>query len=404
MIDLYFITAGSFDNRSINVDHFQRIWHMSESGALRLTILTEKGIDPSPAISGKARVFNAPLPGTLGLLLFCLQVAFFHRKIWKGGTGPRVVLTGPTIINVFGPLLKLFWRCVWVVDVWDIPIRNVRKKNLIQKFVFRLKRILVRFSFRFANLFIMSIYPDLEFRYFKVPERKIRRFCNACVIDKDNLKPIHPAPRNGAPLEIMCMRSVYTWIMGLDILADAYVKLVAERPNCRLSIVGRIPADVEPQVERLRSVESVDFIPSMPYEELQKKMGCTHVMVIPFRKVTDLEQTYPLKTFEAMLNGATLVVPEMLGLTCIVHNGENGLVYEADSPVALAGALARLYDDDSLRIALAQKAFEDVPQYASSTKNANIIKTIEEYVLGRNGGKGGEAGDCPVATDSKSGK
>ena len=52
----------------------------------------------------------------------------------------------------------------------------------------------------------------------------------------------------------------------------------------------------------------------------------------------------PLKLFEYMASGLPVVAPAIDRITQLVGDGEEGLLYDADDPAALAGALARLCD------------------------------------------------------------
>ena len=52
----------------------------------------------------------------------------------------------------------------------------------------------------------------------------------------------------------------------------------------------------------------------------------------------------PLKLFEYMASGLPVVAPAIDRITHLVGDGAEGLLYDADDPAALAGAIARLCD------------------------------------------------------------
>ena len=52
----------------------------------------------------------------------------------------------------------------------------------------------------------------------------------------------------------------------------------------------------------------------------------------------------PLKLFEYMASGLPVVAPAIDRITQLVGDGEEGILYDADDPAALAGAIERLCD------------------------------------------------------------
>ena len=375
--NVIFLTSAAPESINRNFNFFQRVWFLSRDGEMRLTILARRGADFSRAAVPEAKIVHARIPGKPGL--FLLAFRFLLRSMFtRRAAGERpVLLIEPSILNLCGPFYKMFgYR--WAVDVWDIPIRQTRFSGPFARFLFRLKKRMVRFSFRFADLFILSIRPELEFTFFRVPAEKVKTFRNAVFLPPGRPERLPLTPRGGAPFEIICVRSTYTGLMGLDILTRAFLKLTAAVPDCRLTVIGVIPREIEPQIEPIRGLENVRFIPQVPNEQLQKMIASSHTMVIPFRRTPDLEQTYPIKLFEAMLRGAVPVVPALAGICAVIRHGENGLVYTPDSPDALAAALARLYDDDPLRIRLAERAYGEIGEFDCAEKNRRIAALLKE--------------------------
>ena len=377
MTDIIFLTSAAPENINRNYNFFQRVWFLSRDEEINLTILARQGADFSLAAAPRAKVVHARIPGKLGLFLLAFRFLLFGAFARRAADEKPVLLTEPSILNLCGPFCKML-RYRWAVDVWDIPIRQTRFSSPFAGFLFRLKKRLTRFSFRFADIFILSIRPELEFAFFRVPAEKVKTFRNAVFLPPDRPERLPLPPRGGAPFEIICVRSAYTGLMGLDILARAFLKLTETAPDCRLTVVGVIPPQIEPQTDPIRGLESVRFIPQVPNEQLQKMIASSHTMVIPFRRTPDLKQTYPVKLFEAMLGGAVPVVPALAGLCAVIRHGENGLVYEPDSPGALAGALARLYDDDPLRIRLAERAYGEIGEFDCAEKNRRIAALLKE--------------------------
>lgn len=64
----------------------------------------------------------------------------------------------------------------------------------------------------------------------------------------------------------------------------------------------------------------------------------------------------PKSALEAMATGRPLIVADAVGCREVVRNGENGFLVPPKNPIAIAGAMKKLIDDENLRRYMAEKS------------------------------------------------
>jgi glycosyltransferase involved in cell wall biosynthesis len=272
-------------------------------------------------------------------------------------------------------------RVKWVVDVWDIPIR-CHGARLFTRWRCRAERFLVKWMFRAADLFIVSIHPDFEFRDFRVPKSKLFAINNAIWRDEAATDVDFTARPNNMLFNILCMRSYYTLEMGLDTLAEAFELLVGSHPDVRLAVVGRIPSDVERQTSRLKELKEAKFYGYVKRKELMRILREADVCVIPFKDVVDLAQTYPLKVLEYFAFGKAVVASDLTGMSTMINDGINGLLFRAGDGVDLAAKIEKVYLDADLRRDLGVAAAQLDEKYDVRVKNSRIYHRLRTLVDG----------------------
>ncbi|MFZ5994978.1 MAG: glycosyltransferase [Thermodesulfobacteriota bacterium] len=432
MLKILFITSATHTPGDRNFNHFQRVYFLSRH--TDLTILACKGASFAASAKPGTKIVHAPWSGKAGLLLY----GFFRILAGKAREFD-IVLTEPTILGILGFLCKLVGRCKWVVDIWDIPIRCNLRTGALVKMRCRITRNVFINLYKWADLFIISILPDFELREFNLPAGKMLPLPNAIWVEQQNEtlirlrrtksngnnppsppftkggnklnpllkkggKPSGPplgkgdtggflveTPSPHAPLwrkearedingkfNIICMRSVHTADMGLDTLAQAFLLLQQKIENLSLTIIGRIPKHVRPQVaaiEKSRNVRLVDFV---EHEKLKEMIKNSFAAVIPFKDVPDLAQTHPIKVLEYMSQGAVVVASNIAGISRVIEDGKNGLLFKPGDAEDLADKILTLHGDEKLRMTLAKNAIKIDEQYDCVKKNEKIVKALEK--------------------------
>jgi glycosyltransferase involved in cell wall biosynthesis len=372
MLRVLFIFSGSHTPSDKNLNHFQRIYFLSRE--TKLTIFARREADFSVSAQPRTRIVHSPWKGKTGQLMY----AFLWLLIAGRTREFDIVLTEPSILGLAGFFCKLVSGCKWVVDVWDIPIRNNLKVNYITNVRCKITRAIMKCFYKWADLFIVSILPDIELKYFHLNPGKMLCLKNAIWFDP-HLNEDH-FPRNGETFNIFCSRSIHTSDMGLDTLAQAYNLLNGKIENVSFTIVGQILKHVEAQVKQLKGLENVQFIDFVELNKLSDLVKSASVCVIPFRDVPDLAQTYPVKVIEYMARGKPIVASDIAGMRQLLEDGKNGLLFKAGNPGDLAEKLHWLYRDVTLRETLSRNAEKSAEQYDCKTKNHVIIEKLNQLV------------------------
>lgn len=363
---ILFVTTVSHTPSQRNLNHWQRVYFLSR--AAELSILSVRGADFAASAKPGSAVIQSAIKGKVGLLLHGALMAL------RGQAGAfDIVVTEPSLIGIVGFWFRFAGCRRWIVDVWDIPGRyepNGRTRVQRRR---ALARSLLRFIYRFADLFIVSILPDFEFRQFNVRRDRMLLCRNAIWLDGKNTV----LPRESTPQTIICMRTVYYQDMGLDILAAAFERLKKSFPEVKLTLVGNIPPHVEEQVKRLRNFENVEFINFLDHAALSSRIAGSTICVIPFRDVDDCRQTLNVKVLEYMALGKPVVASNLAGMRTMIEHGKTGLLFRPGDSVDLSEKLACLLSDDTLRRRIVRSAIAAVAEFDCVEKNRRIIAALE---------------------------
>ena len=365
---ILFITGATHKKYMKNLNHFQRVYFLSRW--TQLTILAAQGADFSCSAAKGTKAFHSPWRGKFGHLIFCLYWLITSRR----KNDFDIILTEPSVLSICGFFYKLLWKTKWVVDVWDIPIR-CQSHSRILRMKSKVQRKIFKQLYQFADLFLVSILPDFEFKDFAIPKDKMILLSNAIwPIDKSKSKIKDSASQK---FKIFSARSRFTPDTGLDVLAKAFKMLNNKIPDAELILVGQIPANILAQIKILNNMNNVRHYEFLEHEVLLNEMHKASVCVIPFHNVPDLAQTFPVKLIEYLAIGAVTVVSDISGMKTMLKNMETGLLFKAGNPQDLAEKLMMLYENKKLRKELSENAIKSVNQhYNCRKKNNTILKKL----------------------------
>ncbi len=375
MLKVLFITGASHQTWMVNMNHYQRVYFLSRQA--RLTVFGRKGADFSSSAAKGTQIIHAPFKSKLGMILAC-----FFWMITKGRSRQfDVVLTEPSKLCICGLFGKIILGAKWVVDVWDIPFRcGSKSKRSWRRCVSRVDRTIARFLFRLADLFILSILPDLEFAEFGVPKEKILLLKNAIWLDHNDTSQRENTRSCSDRFKIICMRNRFCYDSGLDLLRHAFEELHTSYDKVELTIVGVIPAGVDRQVQRLRQYPRVCFRAFVEHEELLEMIASAAVCVIPYRETSDLGQIYPIKVLEYLSCGSVVVAPDLPGIASMIKHGDNGLLFKPGDSADLAEKLLCICEDRQLATRIASKAAMLGDEYDCRKKAEVIFRALQKLV------------------------
>ncbi|WP_158454046.1 glycosyltransferase family 4 protein [Paenibacillus durus] len=129
---------------------------------------------------------------------------------------------------------------------------------------------------------------------------------------------------------------------GLDYLLHALAILQGQRSDIKLIIVGGGPA--LPDLHRLSVTlglqREVSFVGAVPHEQVRKFYSVMDILPFPRTRAKVCELVTPLKPFEAMAMGKTVMVSDIPALREIVSDGNTGLIFQPEDAASLAEAIA----------------------------------------------------------------
>jgi glycosyltransferase involved in cell wall biosynthesis len=166
---------------------------------------------------------------------------------------------------------------------------------------------------------------------------------------------------------------------GLHILVEAFNHLQDKVPNTRLMIVGDGPERSE-LVKKLKEkglLPLTEITGTVAPSEVPGMLSSMDVAVAPYPLLAHFYFS-PLKVYEYMAAGLPVVASSIGQLAELIQDGENGILVPPGDPVALAGALDKLYRNPLLCKRLGTKARQTVLE--SHTWDATV-----EYILNLSG-------------------
>ncbi|MDO8880177.1 MAG: glycosyltransferase [Coriobacteriia bacterium] len=148
---------------------------------------------------------------------------------------------------------------------------------------------------------------------------------------------------------------------NVDVVLKAFARLVAERPGSTLDIIGDGPAreGLVRLAERLGVADSVHMPGFMDRHALGRVYGDYDAFV-----TASTIETQGIVLLEAMSAGLPVIGVNALAIPELVRDGRDGLIVEPGDEVALAGAMRRLLDDETLRREFGAACREDVRPHA----------------------------------------
>lgn len=162
-------------------------------------------------------------------------------------------------------------------------------------------------------------------------------------------------------------------IKGCDILIKAFSKLLFD---AKLLIIG----DGNEKNNLMRDVNALNIQKKVIFCGYQKniipyikQMNC---LIVPSRS-----ESFGVACLEGQIMGVPVIVSRVGGLTEIVEDQYNGLVFNKNDHLDLANKIIALKKDSELRIKLAKNGLQTVNKYSLS----NYLKKLEAIYNGQEG-------------------
>lgn len=172
-----------------------------------------------------------------------------------------------------------------------------------------------------------------------------------------------------------------------DLVLSAKLLLTSGIRNFKILIVGDgdYLKSIYDSVIENNLQDYVIFTGRVPHEEIDTYYSLVDITPFPRKPYLVCEAVSPLKPFEAMASGKSVIVSSCAALTEIVSHNETGLVFRKGDVTDLAEKLKMLINDPVLRERLAKNGYEWVKVNRDWSVSANIVQDIyKELILEEN--------------------
>jgi glycosyltransferase involved in cell wall biosynthesis len=187
---------------------------------------------------------------------------------------------------------------------------------------------------------------------------------------------VAPVRRESSPV-----RAVYCGSFHRGKGVETLVAAAAQIPHVQFDLIGGEPAQIE--ALRSRAPSNVRLLGALPHVETQKRLPEYDIALAPYGQVVQSASSReednlaqwmsPLKLFEYMGAGVSIVASDLPVLRELLHDGQTALMPPPDDAAALAAAIGRLADDAGLRYRLAQAAHERLNGYTWENRAKRIL-------------------------------
>jgi colanic acid/amylovoran biosynthesis glycosyltransferase len=157
---------------------------------------------------------------------------------------------------------------------------------------------------------------------------------------------------------------------GHDVALRALARLRGKGRAVHLSIIGSGPEKqaLESLVEQLRLEDSVEFVGTLPEDEVVKRLQQADAFVLASR-----DEPRAVAYMESMALALPTIGTEAGGSAEIITNEHDGLLVPPEDEERLAVAIARVIDDPDLRTRLSRNARETAVERFDSRIGAAVL-------------------------------
>ena len=158
------------------------------------------------------------------------------------------------------------------------------------------------------------------------------------------LRPLRPLPLTSPPTVAFAGRLV--WEKGVDVLIQAFGKVISRIPQAKLLIAGDGPerARLQELIATQGLSKHVSMLGHLSRTEMEQHFAQAWVQVVPSRWA----EPFGMVATEAMMRGIAVVASDSGGLSEIVYNGKTGSLVPPGDVNRLATALRHLLQNCAL--------------------------------------------------------
>ncbi len=362
---ILFITTGPFYKNFRNFNYYQRTFILSDFAEFFL--MTPKNTFISDEISNKTVIHRSKINGKVGLLIHLVLNIYKLNKF-------DIILTEPSSFTIFGFFSKLFFGKKFVIDIWDIPFRDLQN-SIVSKVKRRIQVLIFRPIFKLADLYIVSILPQFQLKEFHLSDKKIKKYQNAIYLEdysgnNDNEKY--------STFTILIQRSQFYRGFGVELMLDAFQLILEKKIDAHLLIIGQIMPELNSLISKHPFQDKIHMTGFISHKDFINQAKMSHICVIPYPRVDDLRQIYPIKAIEFLALGKAIVASNVEGVQQII--GDAGIIVDPINPHTIADAIIKLYLNERLMSEFEIKAKNRAAQFNVHNKNQHIFNEINKLL------------------------
>lgn len=162
---------------------------------------------------------------------------------------------------------------------------------------------------------------------------------------------------------------------GVNELVDAFGKLHALNPHCRLVLVGKMEENLDPlkpsTLKKILAQKGIQAVGEKRDDELIAWYAASDCFVLP-----SYREGFPNTVLEAGAMGLPSIVTDINGSREIVENGKNGIIIPPKDENALIEAMQQMLDNDSKRDSMSTAAR---PMIASRFEKSYVQQCLLDF-------------------------
>lgn len=163
---------------------------------------------------------------------------------------------------------------------------------------------------------------------------------------------------------------------GMPVLLAALRRVVADRPDVRLLVVGRGDGDRLLRTAGPWLAERIDLLGPVDEETKAAALRSVAVFCAPHRG----GESFGMVLTEAMAAGTPVVAADLESFRAVLDDGRAGAPFPPGDDAALAAALSGLLDDDTARARLAAAGRERVQRYDWPVVAGDVLRVYRAAI------------------------
>jgi glycogen(starch) synthase len=156
---------------------------------------------------------------------------------------------------------------------------------------------------------------------------------------------------------------------GVHILEEICSIFEQTKPDVKFLMVGG-------GIEQVKFPSNAIMIDEIPHYEVPKIIAVADVVLVPFPENEVSHAASPLKLFEGMAMGKTVIASRVNGIQEVVQSGYNGFLVDPNNPKDWCEAIEAVLNCKSLQMKSSKNAIESVKKY-----DWNVLAALFECIL-----------------------